>query len=108
MAPIKLECPYKTSEVECTCKTQELEFTDAKVMTEMHTSVSHKAAPGCEGHPQAVRVKRALLTLQGQSISQEDFEHFLYLFSQYKDGLETGHDTATLLRECLGEASWPA
>ena len=85
MAPTKLECPYKTSEVECPYKTQELEFTDAKVMMEMHTSMAHKAAPGREGHPQTERIKWPLLTLQGQSISQDMFEHFLYLFRQCKD-----------------------
>ena len=44
-----------------------------------------------------------VVTLTGQSITQDEFQHFLYLFSQYKGCLGTGHDTATLLRECLAE-----
>ena len=103
MAPTELECPYKTSEAGCPYKTQKLEFADAKEMMQMHTSLSHKAAPVREGRPQAERVKRPVLTLTGQSITQDEFEHFLYLFSQYKDCLGAGHDTATLLRECLAE-----
>ena len=103
MAPTELECPYKTSEAGCPYKTQKLEFADAKEMMQMHTSLSHQAAPVCEGRPQAERVKRPVLTLTGQSITQDEFEHFLYLFSQYKGHLGTGHNTATLLRECLAE-----
>ena len=77
MAPTELECPYKTSELGCPYKTQKLEFADAKVMMEMHTSVSHQAAPVREGRPEAERVKRTVLTFTGQSITQDDFEHFL-------------------------------
>jgi hypothetical protein len=103
MAPTELECPYRTLELECPYKTQKLEFADAKVMMEMHTSTSHQAAPVREGRPQAERVKRPILTFTGQSITQDDFEHFLYLFNQYKGRLGTGHNIAALLRECLAE-----
>ena len=103
MAPTELECPYKTSEAGCPYKTQKLELVDAKEMMEMHISLSHQAAPVREGRPQAERVKRPVLTFTGQAISQEEFEHFQYLFDQYKARLGTGHDTAALLRECLAE-----
>jgi hypothetical protein len=32
-------------------------------------------------------VKRPTLTLSGQSIDQEEYDHFLYLFEQYKERL---------------------
>ena len=34
---------------------------------------------------------------------QEDYDHFLYYFGLYKERLVPGHDSATLLRECLSE-----
>ena len=49
---------------------------------EMHTSVAHQAAPVREGRPQAERVNKAMLTFTGRLITQDDFEHFLYLFNQ--------------------------
>ena len=51
---------------------------------------------------QAERVKRPLLNLTGQALEQEDYDHFLYMFEQYKNRLGQGQDGSTLLRECLG------
>ena len=53
-------------------------------------------------HVQAERVKRPLLNLTGQALEQEDYDHFLYMFEQYKARLGQDEDAATLLRECLG------
>ena len=36
---------------------------------------------------QAERVKRPLLNLTGQALEQEDYDHFLYMFEQYKNRL---------------------
>ena len=52
-------------------------------------------------HPQAERVKRPVLNFTGQTLEQEDFEHFRYLFGLYKDRLGPSQNNALLLRECL-------
>ena len=36
---------------------------------------------------QAERVKRPLLNLTGQALEQEEYDHFLYMFEQYKNRL---------------------
>ena len=52
-------------------------------------------------HPQAERVRRPVLDFTGQTLEQEDYEHFQYLFSLYKDRLGPDLNSALLLRECL-------
>jgi hypothetical protein len=56
--------------------------------------------PTCQ--TQAECVKRPVLNLSGQALEQEDYEHFLYMFDQYKNRLGQEQDGAMLLRECLG------
>ena len=65
-----------------------------------HPAPAHAATP--TRHIQAERVKRPLLNLTGQALEQEDYDHFLYLFEQYKNRLGQDEDAATLIRECLG------
>ena len=52
-------------------------------------------------HHQAERVKRPILNFTGQTLEQEDFDHFQYLFGLYKDRLGPDQNNALLLRECL-------
>ena len=42
-----------------------------------------------------------MLAFTGQTLKQEDFEHFLNLFGLYKDRLGPDQNNALLLRECL-------
>jgi hypothetical protein len=51
--------------------------------------------------PQAERVKRPSLTLSGQSIDQEEYDHFHYQFVQYKEWLVDDVDNLARLLECL-------
>ena len=44
-----------------------------------------------------------MLTLSGQSINQEDYDHFKYLYGQYKSRLGDTSDNPSRLRECLAE-----
>ena len=44
-----------------------------------------------------------MLTLSGQSIDQEDYEHFKYLYSQCKSRLRDTTDNPSRLRECLAD-----
>jgi hypothetical protein len=59
------------------------------------------AAPGghvCDVRPQAKLVKRPTLTLSGQSIDQEEYDHFHY---QYKERIGDGGDSPAKLLEFL-------
>ena len=72
----------------------------------LHTILCHSPleAPAAQGgqvrevRPQAERVKRPTLTLSGQFIDQEEYDHFRYQYEQYKERL--GDRPARLL-ECL-------
>ena len=91
-------CPYTTEAVAET-------LADMLKLLEIHASTCHPStAPAVTPtrHTQAERVKRPILNLSGQALEQEDYEHFLYMFAQYKSRLGEGQDGATLLRECLG------
>ena len=68
-----------------------------------HPTAAQRAGTAREGCPQAERVKHPNLTLSGQSISQEDNDHFLYQFGLYKKRLGPGYNSATILCVCLAE-----
>ena len=95
---------------ECGYKTHMLEFENASAMLQLHIKTVHPAAqpqpptprPPTHGQrPQAERVKRPLLSFTGQTLEQEEFDHFRYQFELYKDRLGGAQDGALLLRECL-------
>ena len=90
--------PYKTEKVDAAI---------AWVIMQAHLTQAHPvvaaAGPAREARPQAERVKRPALTLSGQSIDQEDYDHFRYLFSQYKARLGDNVDNPSRLLECLAE-----
>ena len=48
-------------------------------------------------------MKRPALTLSGQSIDLEDYDHFKYQYSQYKARLGDKTDNPSRLLECLAE-----
>jgi hypothetical protein len=84
-------------------KTHKMATSDALVLLKMHRDDCHppaaaQAEQAREVRPQAECVKRPTLTLSGQSIDQEEYDHFYYLFGQYKERL--GDSPARLL-ECL-------
>jgi hypothetical protein len=70
----------------------------------MHRADCHPPAeiPAVQGEqawevrPQAERVKRPTLTLSGQSIDQEEIDHFLYQFEQFKERLGDNVDNPAL------------
>ena len=93
---------------ECVYKTPKLEFENASAMLQLHIKTVHPAAqpqpptpPTHRQRPQAVRVKRTILSFTGQTLEQEEFDHFRYQFELYKDRLGGAQDGALLLRECL-------
>ena len=63
--------PYKTEKVEAAISLAMLQTHIAHA----HNAVA-QAGPAREVRPQAERVKRPALTLSGQSIDQEDYDHF--------------------------------
>ena len=74
------ECHYTTEEVATT-------LADMLELLRLHTQACHPAdtardTPKCNVQPE--RAKRPILALSGQSLEQEDYEHFLYMFEQYK------------------------
>ena len=78
----------------------------AERMLDRHINLDHNQAQPTmatspHATPQAERVKRPSLTFTGQSLEQEDFEHFQYQFDIYKSRLGGNQDSGTLLRECL-------
>ena len=91
-------CPYTTEEVA-------ENLSDMLKLLEIHASTCHPSTTPAvtpTRQTQAERVKRPILNLSGQALEQEDYEHFMYMFDQYKSRLGEGQDGATLLRECLG------
>jgi hypothetical protein len=87
-------------------KTPKMVSSDALVLLQMHRADCHPPAAAQEGQarevrPQAERVKRPTLTLSGQSIDQEEYDHFHYLFGQYKERLGDIGDSPAKLLECL-------
>ena len=90
--------PYKTEKVEAAI---------AWAMLQTHIAHAHnvveQAGPAREVRPQAERVKRPALTLSGQSIDQEDYDHFKYQYSQYKARLGDNADNPSRVLECLAE-----
>ena len=87
----------------------ELKPDNAVTLLKMHYDSHHSTAgqqggggAHREGRVQGERVKRPSLGLRGQSIEEEEFEHFKYLYEQYKERLGIPGDSA-LLRECLAE-----
>ena len=98
--------PWHRSCPACGYKTPKLEFENASAMLQLHIQTVHPAAqlptPPTQGQrPQAERVKRPLLSFTGQTLEQEEFDHFRYQFELYKDRLGGAQDGALLLRECL-------
>ena len=69
----------------------------AERMLDRHINLDHsQAQPNVAtlpvASPQAERVKRPSLTFTGQSLEQEDFEHFQYQFDIYKSRLGGNQD----------------
>ena len=67
-------------------------------------------APSHGQHPQAERVKRPILSFTGQTLEQEEFDHFRYQFELYKDRLGGAQDgrcysVNALLWTCAGLSS---
>ena len=92
------DCPYTTEEIATT-------LSDMLELLRLHTQACHPAetagdTPKRGAQPE--RAKRPILSLSGQSLEQEDYEHFMYMFAQYKNRVGKDEDGATLLRECLG------
>ena len=52
-----------------------------------HQPQQHETAGQGGHHHQAVRVRRPELAFTGQTLEQEDYEHFQYLFGLCKDRL---------------------
>ena len=66
----------------------------------LHTQGCHPAdtagnTPNCGAQPE--RAKRPILSISCQSLEQEDYEHFLYMFKQYKNQGGKDEDGATML-----------
>ena len=91
-------CSYTTEDASTTIELR-VELLKIHCQT-CHPVPAHAATP--TRHIQAEHVKRPLLNLTGQALEQEDYDHFLYMFEQYKARLGQDEDAATLLRECLG------
>ena len=82
-----------------------MNLADMLELLRLHTTACHSnnTPTGTPARQrQAERVKRPMLTLTGKALEQEEFEHFMYLFDQFKSRLEDDQDGAALLRECLG------
>jgi uncharacterized membrane-anchored protein YhcB (DUF1043 family) len=88
-------------------KTEKVTEGTAVMLLQMHNAIGHQAAAQAgqarEVRPQAERLKRPTLTLSGQSIDQEDYDHFKYQFNQYKERLGDNVDNPARLLECLAE-----
>ena len=71
---------------------------DKLELLRIHTQTCHPVntpAATPTRQAQAERVKRPLLNLTGQALEQEEFDHFLYMFEQYKKRLGQDQDSAT-------------
>ena len=81
-------------------KTPDMPSSEALEVLKMHRADCHPPAeaPAVQGgharevRPQAERVKRPTVTLSGQSIDQEEYDHFHYQFEQYKERLGDNMD----------------
>jgi hypothetical protein len=87
-------------------KTPKMASSDALVLLKMHRDDCHPPAAAQAGQarevrPQAEHVKRPTLTLSGQSIDQKEYDHFHYLYEQYKERLRKIGDSPAKLLECL-------
>ena len=99
--------PLKCSLLSCSYTTEAVatNLADMLELLRIHTQTCHPVSTPAATptrQVQAERVKRPLLNLTEQALEQEDYEHFLYMFEQYKSRLGQDQDGATLLRECLG------
>ena len=109
MATIKMTCVVPNCDMGAGApyKTEKVEAAMAWAMLQTHIALAHNdltpADTGKEPRPQAERVKRPMLTLTGKAITQEDYEHFKYLYGQYKLRLGDTSDSPSRLRECLAE-----
>jgi hypothetical protein len=82
---------------------------DAQEVLKMHRADCHPPAeaPAVQGGqawevcPQAERVKRPTLTLSGQSIDKEEYNHFHYQFEQDKERRGDNMDNPARLLDCL-------
>ena len=108
MTELVLTCsaPGCNAGAEAPFKTPKMASSDAMVLLKMHREDCHPPAAAQAGQarevrPQAERVKRPTLTLSGQSIDQEEYDHFHYLFGQYKERLGDNGDSPAKLLECL-------
>ena len=104
MTELVLTCsaPGCNAGAEAPFKTPKMASSDAMLLLKMHREDCHPPAAAQAGQarevrPQAERVKRPTLTLSGQSIDQEEYDHFLYLFEQYKERLGNIADNPTRL-----------
>ena len=90
-------------------KTPDGALSDVVLVLKMHTDTFHPPAvqrgggQPREAHAQAERVKRPTLTLSGQSIDQDDYEHFYYQYTQYKERLRDNTDSSARLLEFLAD-----
>ena len=73
---------------------------------QLHINTVHPAAqpqpltaPSHGQRPQAERVKRPILSFTGQTLEQEEFDHFWYQFELYKDS--NGNEIQNLSEEQL-------
>ena len=109
MATVEMKClaPICDQNDRAPYKTEKVDEAIAWAMMQTHIALAHPAVapsgPAREARPQAERVKRPALTLSGQSIDQEDYDHFQHLFSQYKARLGDNMDNPNRLLECLAE-----
>ena len=83
MSKVKVKCV----ETDCDWVSEEAEQEMAKFFLEAHIKIKHLpvqplhqpvAATLPRNHPQSERVKRPILTFTGQTLEQEDYEHFQY------------------------------
>ena len=100
--------PHSCSATGCAYQTPEdaVTFADKLAAMTLHTQQAHPPPVQAPAQPQGAqseRVKRPVLHLSGQSVEQEEYDHFVYLFDQYKGRLNSVGGTGTLLRERLGE-----
>jgi hypothetical protein len=111
MADLILTCtaPGHNAREEAPFKTPKMASSDALEVLKMHRADRHPPAESQavqggqtrEVRPQAERVKRPSLTLSSQSIDQEEYDHFIYLFEQYKERLGDVTESPARLLECL-------
>ena len=98
--------PLSCSQSDCIYATEDVAENLAEMLEllRLHTMACHTTTTSA-GTPtrqaQAERVKRPILSLSGKMLDPEEYEHFVYTYSQFKDRLGDDQDGATLLSECL-------